>query len=712
MADVETYIRQGTPMNYALGIDDKSPRQVDTPPSPIPQHVAVCPLFTRKGPTDLQIVIGGTRDKLYGSESFDENSDYATHQTTVANACNSAANSVAIIRLKPADAGPNANMLLYADVLTDEIPQYVRLPDGSFQLDPITREPVVDTTKPAIQGYKISYGIDHLTTQDDFTNLYGAAKQGVGSQQSASGVASVRYPLIQWSAPYFGSYGNLYGARIWAPTDAGLMPVNRTILSGTGVYPFRLAFVSMDNASSTAKPVPTLYGERSIEFTLKPRTQDKNTNKNLSLKEAVTANYTDASDPTMPTWESPLTNTYVYDDNVKALLSMILAAEAPHATTTSDFTNAPTADDIWKVNPFTALSSYGVPYASTVVNGPAGGGLLMAETTDLWMSGGSDGTMSQASYEKLALDEIAKFGDANDPYSEILMYPVSDVYDSGFATANKRGLVQFIANRKDTMVNLSTHTTGSKPLTASERSSLAVMLRSYVQAYPESEYFGTPTCRATILGGSGYKLGSVWSAKGGIEGRLPLTVWLAGKAARYMGAGDQRWKSAYAFDGDPGNKIDTFSDIDVVFTPSTVRHRDWANGLTYPQVYDHKQAFIAGLHTVYSDDTSVLMGYFTVRACMFLEKIGYEAWRKFTGNERLTAGALESSVKKFIEDRVIGLFDDRYQIQARCYHTKLDEQRGYSFHTEVTIFAPNMPTVQTYYLTARRLSDYTASSTK
>ena len=708
MADVETYIRQGTPMNYALGIDDQSPRQVETPPSPIPQHVAVCPLFTKRGPTGLHIVIGGTRSKLYGEESFDENSIYATHQTVIANACNEAANSTGIIRLEPADAGPPANLLLYVDVLQEQLDEYERLPDGSYVLDDITRQPVVKTAA-SIAGVQLRWGVDFIDNKTDFTDKYGAATQEVGTMTNTAGDGSVKYPIMQFSAPDFGSYGNLYGIRLWAPTDAGIMPVNRTIMTQDGVYPFRMAFISSDNASSTALPVSSAYGEKSVEVTLKPRTQSKATNKNLSIKEAVVANYEDNSDPMLPDWPSPLTNTYVYENNVKAVLNLIYTAEAPYADANSDITNVqtPVADaaDIWLMNPLTAKSAANVPYKAVQVMGPTDDGLNMAESTDIWAQGGSDGTMDQASYEQLALTEIANFGDANHEYTEILMYPVSDLYDSGFTSENKRGLVQFIAQRKDVMVNLSTHTTGQKPLTASERSSLATVLRSYVKAYPESEYFGTPVCRATILGGSGYKLGSVWSAKGGIEGRLPLTVWLASKAARYMGAGDQKWKSPYAFDGDPGNIISDFNKIDVVFTPTNVRHKDWANGLTYPQVYDNKRAFIAGLHTVYGDDTSVLSGYFTVRACMFLEKIGYEAWRKFTGNERLTPGALEANVKKYIEERCTGMFDDRYIINAHCYHTKLDEQRGYSFHTRVTIYAPNMPTVQTYYLVARRISD-------
>lgn len=50
---------------------------------------------------------------------------------------------------------------------------------------------------------------------------------------------------------------------------------------------------------------------------------------------------------------------------------------------------------------------------------------------------------------------------------------------------------------------LGTHTVGDRELTASEEHSLAIALRTRLQMYPESDYFGTPVLRGMIVGRSG-----------------------------------------------------------------------------------------------------------------------------------------------------------------------------------------------------------------
>lgn len=703
-------IQSAMPRGIALGIDDQSARQVPLEPVSYPQHLAFVPLFTQKGVTVPEIVSGSTRDAMYGTESFNERGIYATHATVLSNVLNESANAQMICRLEPADAGPNANVMLYADVLETPLDEFERNVDGSIKLDVITRLPKVKTVNGIAAGLKIRFGLKTLSTKAEFAAKFAAADVEVGTMTNTAGEQSVLYPLWQGALPWFGDAGNLVGMRMWAPTDKGMNPINRNILSKDKVYPFRFAFVTTDNASKTPRTIDSAYGDSSIEFTFKPDVTAKTTGLRLSIQDALNDQYKDSSNPNVPEQHAPMSMTHVYEANVRQLLKRMMEVEKVYAGMNSDITATATGDDMWLMNPLSAVSSFGVPYTAIQLASGAEAGIRLTETADHFAMSGFDGTMTPATFDALAAEEIAKFGNPSHQYSEMMRYPVSDVYDTGYAGEHKRTLAQFIAERKDLFVTLSTHTVGEPVLSAAERSSIAVMLSGYLTSFPESEYYGTAACRGMVVGSSGFMLNRTWSKRSGNWGRLPLTLWMAGKAALYMGAGNGKWKTAYRFDSNPGNVIDNFEKIDVTFTPDSVRHKDWSNGMIYPQYFDTKQMFFAGLQTVYSDDTSILNGYLAVKACCYLEKIGYMAWRQYTGNETLKGNVLEDAVKRFVEDKCIDLFDDKFTIVARCYHTKLDTLRGYSFHTEITIYGENMTTVMTYNLVARRSSDLTTTA--
>ena len=126
----------------------------------------------------------------------------------------------------------------------------------------------------------------------------------------------------------------------------------------------------------------------------------------------------------------------------------------------------------------------------------------------------------------------------------------SIMYDAGFPLDVKLKLAYFISQRKDTMVVLGTHDVEDRTLTASEEHSIAIALRTRLRLFPESEYWGTPVTRAIIIGRSGLVRNSQYNK------RLPLTYELAVKAARYMGAGNGRWKNGAHFDGAPGSIVE------------------------------------------------------------------------------------------------------------------------------------------------------------
>jgi len=198
----------------------------------------------------------------------------------------------------------------------------------------------------------------------------------------------------------------------------------------------------------------------------------------------------------------------------------------------------------------------------------------------------------------------------------------SIIYDTGFPLATKYALCAFIAQRKDTFVVLSTHDVYDSILTASEEHSLAIALRTRLQMYPESDYFGTPVMRGMIVGRSARLRNSQYTK------HLPLSAEIAIKSARYMGAGIGRWKNGSHFDGAPGSVVDFMYDINITWVPTAVRNRNWDVGLNWVQSYDRRSYFFPALKTVYDNDTSVLNSYFTAEQLAAINNVPLKRIKK------------------------------------------------------------------------------------
>ncbi|MNL25729.1 hypothetical protein D3C87_1472180 [compost metagenome] len=246
---------------------------------------------------------------------------------------------------------------------------------------------------------------------------------------------------------------------------------------------------------------------------------------------------------------------------------------------------------------------------------------------------------------------------------------------------------------------LSTQDVSAKQNTPSEESSIAISLRTAARMYPESEVFGTPVCRAIVIGHSGYLINSKWTKL------TPLTIEFAAKSARYMGAGNGVWKSAQSFSISPANQVTMFRNVNASFKKVDVRSQDWENGLVWVQNYDRRSLFFPAFQTVYDDDSSILNSFFNMAIAVELEKIADRAWRDLTGIDGLTPGQFRARSDRLITQMAAGRFDGRVQIQVETFLTAADTQRGYSWSCNITMYGNNMMTVGTFTIIARRQED-------
>lgn len=693
-----TYFKNAAPQNVALGIDDQSIRQRRPDPEALPTHLPKFYIYAEDGPTSPELVVGNTMVSMYGQTSFDEKSPYFNHATLFLREINAQGNACMVERVRPDNAGPNATLRLSLDVLKTQVPVYERNPDdGSIVYDQFG-DPV--ETDDTIAGYKCFWVAEEITA------LPGTGADGFAAGTSRPGnqtdlvaqTQSVLYPVIDLRVPHFGKRGSNTGFRIWAPTVNSEPSVHDAILTSGKAYPFHVTCVRRADEFSTGVVQLTQSAEPYIVTTLKRDVENPVTERFIGIDNIFIDAYQMLGDEVYSDHYGPFGRVHVYQNNLDTLCTQFHEAEIPFIDPNShDFTAD--AEDRFLFNIISGHSSVGVNYHSFVMDNANPLAVVLSENSVVYARGGSDGTMDNAKFAKLVADGISEYANRLSPLMDLAKYPESIFYDSGFPLETKKQLFKFISVRKDTFVVMATHDVDARDLTASEETSIAQTLKTMGQLYPESEFYGTPVARAMIVGRSGEYQNSSYAKK------VPLSLDIARKAARYMGASDGVWKREFRFSRAPGSILEDFKNINIEFTPQAVRNKDWDNGLVWVQSYRRKSVFFPALKTIYDNDTSVLNSFITAMACVELQKVGDRAWREFSGSDDLTNGQLIELNNQFIADSVEGRFDGRFEIIPETEITASDEVNGFSWHHKIIIRAAGLKTVGVFTVEAQRLDD-------
>lgn len=687
-------IHSGVPRLYSTGKKDSSGAVVPVEPLAIPTHLPKIYIFAETGSLEPQLAVGGTRQSLYGKNTFDERSKYFSHTTVLSNVVNAQANMQMLQRVLPKNHGPKANIRLVADVLETNVKVYERMPDGTYKLDEDHQKiPTGETVKGVI--------VKFLAKKFDSAE-FGLGGLQPGIQQDGMN-QSIQYPLEDLEAPFFGELGNNSGIRNWAPVAIGTNPFDTRLLTVEKVYPYTRACMTRADAFSSGKLVETKTGETSITYTLKPGSYNRYTDKGLYLGDEFIKSYQDLTPaPGIPVLNGPFGKQHVYQSNIDELLELMYELEAPFVDQFSDITGTDVEDEKYMINLYGAHSSLNVPYTAVQLDYTGRDVVRMSGQSVFYASGAFDGTMNEDVLADLVAEEVEEYNNPNSPLMDMAYHVESIMYDSGFPLKTKKALCNFISIRKDTAVILGTHDVLGRTLTAAEESSLAISLRTQAQLFPESEVHGTPVCRAVIVGRSGELANSNYSK------RLPLTIELAHKAARYMGASNGRWKTGQSFSRagtTPGSIVELFRNINVTFTSDRVRNTDWANGLVWVQNYDRDRQFFPAFQTVYDDDTSVLNSFFTMMATVECEKAGFRSWLNWSGDDKTHSAEFKRDIEKEINDDLKDRFDNRYILIPEVSFTDADKARGYSWTTVIHIGAHGMKTANTLTIESHRFDD-------
>jgi len=715
-------ITNASPASILLGANDLGARTLPAQQVQVGQHVPLIFTFAKKG--TVKKTFGGGAEAIlqYGAETFNPDFPYYKHTNKLAALISGAGGSCVYKRLVPTDAGPKANVVTYVDVLQTNIPNYVRDSLGNKVIDPVTNAFIVDAVTPTVPGVRLKY-IAELST---VTTGTAAAKTGTMSV-TVAGVTtnSTMYPVLERRASEQGMHYNNLGISIESPTVSS---VDTALLTAAKALPYKLLLTERVDANSPGKVVPSLFGEPAVEFTLKPNVKHPVTKLSTALPTVFATNWFNETNPLMPTRYNDSEPLHVYTAELETVFALIMANEAAHITTVSqtwhdgltattlswfDFSSAvpaTLATEHYLINIFTGKAVSGANYftvemdTSTPTLTGTQREVHISRDTPVYMSGGADGTVTDAVLEQLVQVEMAKYLDPNSEYMDTAVNLETALYDSGFSVPTKDVLPNFIAVRKNTVVALGTRSylDGNRIMPLSEVRAIAVALKTRGKMFPESVYFGTPTGRMIIMAGD-FILHSDVSNQ-----RVPHTFDLAIKTTRMMGAGDFKWRAVHMFDHGTGAELSSGHSYQPEFIPAGVKPTLWNDGLVWAQPKFRQTYFIPAYQTIYGNDTSPMNSWVTACAVAALNTIADQSWREFSGTSGMSDVVFIETGTNYLHGRINGIFAGVCVVVPEVIIDAADAQRGYSWQVVFNLYTATMKTKMVAYTNVYRLNSLPA----
>ena len=698
------------PRSILHGVQDVSTRAQPRVKKPIPTDCPHFYLFTEKGPTLPSFVDSADFNTTYGPNSLEFRSKYFTHGVLGYNAMVSNGNLCMVQRLKPTDASPNAGLVLWLELTPGTIPQYIRDPlTGKYLLDANFNKQLDGTNTAAgftgrwyvtapqrknAAGVIITQAmIDQYNGGDTSVDIT-AVGNDFGNLSTKTSGAAVSYPIMELEVSNFGAYGNRAGVRLWTAKTTDNTPVDESVVNDNKSMMYRMQVVYKDDDASSPVVQETIRGSQYLEFSFKEGVIDRKFGRELWSDYLLTDGYNVSNNPTVNDVVGLFGRHHVYYNNITAVSAAIQTKEAlVDANVVDD------ADHLFMMNIFDGTNKDDVPYRTFTIKGPSDGGRYLNSTTTLYASGGSDGTMNNDTYDSCVAYQLTNYGNLEAKMLDALRYPVTTYLDTGFKLDTKKKMLNLIGKRKDIIALVCPFDFSVGAVDADTEYSISSALAAHARLQPESSEFGTPVIRAAIYGHSGRLINSAFKKQ------VPWIIDVATKIAKYMGAGDGKWKTQYAFDDPRNNRVDTMMNITIPYKDPNSRINDWALGVTTVQYSDESVLFTPGWPTCYPDSTSVLNNIINAYIICDLEKVCMRAWTQLAGNSQLTNGLFIEKSNAIIRKELSGKYDNRVVIVPETIFTDDDSDRGFSYSCKLNIYMGVAKTVGAYHIVTRRLSE-------
>ncbi len=699
-------VANSTPLNRFTGIQD-NPGEPIAPRAPeFPIHCPLVPFFAKKGTTEKVYLNAAERVLQYGTETFDRTSKFYNEFTLLSNKVIAAGNIHATVRIKPDDAPEPANVTIYMDYLSTEVPNYKRNSDGSYALDALG-DKIVDDVEPTIPGFRVKYFAKH--NPDGLTPGSSGILPGT---MTDGGTTSNMIPIMDVPAKYFGeAYSNL-GFKINPIVGTNL---KAKFLTDLKALPYEMSIYERPSVNATGAVLKTLSGGATTTVAFTKNAVHPYTEALLDVDLLFPHNWYNEDPSGTKIRYYDFDNIHFYYENLDNVLKQFIATEAAHVSSTPtewhdgvststldwfDFTNDNDISAEQHLLNWVTLKSSGrqinyfsVIKDSTVVTAPADmEEISIGGDSIIYLRGGGDGTISMTTAETFINALMLKYLDSDSEEMSLVMNKESGIYDVGLTLPAKKNLLNMIAVRPDTIVHLCTHQLeyADTPMTTDEEYAAAIALLARAEIFPESEVWATSVCRATIIMGSMEDIDSV------SKYRYTQNFELANILANYLGASNGKMKPLKALDVSRANTVLTLGkNYTPKFIPDSFKQTIWGKGVTYSEPYKINQRAFLAIRTIHNNEQSILTSPIALYANAVLCRIIDDAHKEFAGNEKDNNEVFANTMVKWMEDKALGVFDnDRYTVEFQVIFTENDLKNKYSYHVIGKIYGNVMKTAQ------------------
>lgn len=680
-------LKNGTPQAILHGVDDQSIPPLVLKPVTTPIHLPLSFTFASEGPENQAFRVSGDNAKaLYGRDIFALDSDFATFNTPFISMFNENANTQMMQRVVPDDAAA-ASIRVYIEMLKTDVPVFEREDDGSYKYGP-DKQPVQTGTVPGVT-FTLHTGMFSAES-----GLYKQGKTFEGSQTGSTGEKSRIFPIFDFPASSRGRRGNDRGFRLACLNAKTISAVDPDMVSSMGARTFSFQAIECQVPGLSPSIVRTLDGSTSLLCAFKPNAYYRGAKMKLDAEKILIPAYRNMNpEPGMPPVLSAFEGMHVYRSNLELCLNEV------KTVLNSEAAGAAGIEDIYMIDFLTGLDIDGNPYNGFIVDNGAQGGVVFSEKHNHYMTGGSDGTLTNEMFDQLVRKEMLTFGDGAVNYLDMLRYPCRFIWDSGYSMETKEALCNFMARRKDTVVGLTTHVFGRAANDMQTENSMKIALEAMLAANPESPKYGTAAFRGFVMGHSYLLHGSQW------EHRVPALYTLANYTSKYAGAGEGGFNPAARFDRGEFALVTEGYDINLSYKPLSTYSSDWEAGLINIRSFDEYRFFIPALYTVYPNDRSILNGYLNSIIAADLEGVAQRAWAEMSGSQSLTDGQIAKMVREKILAAVKDKYDNVVTIEVEPYFTDQDKSNGYSISVDIIMKGNVIKTVHQYTIVAKRRED-------
>ena len=354
---------------------------------------------------------------------------------------------------------------------------------------------------------------------------------------------------------------------------------------------------------------------------------------------------------------SPLKSVITYDEAIKALCQAMYAVEHPNNTSLVEVAGAM---PYRQMNPFTCTNHTGAPYEAIVTGQSTPWDLSGAVMATGGISPFLDDTGSLPAYAtEVALDDpfnlLASVKQPLTPKqaweitNELIAIDLNEYvagnetknytrnrqsffWDVGYTQAVKDAAGLVLASRKDIMVI--PDATVWEPGSSNKQTEIYSRFTGLVAAmrmYPESEVWGTATCRASI---------NMIEARVNDEptgDTFSMNLDLAYAYALFAGNAQGILKPAFAPDSGKNRVLRTMHTPNIEFEEDFIASENFKGGGITLRTLDTEQLYRPALVTVYINEDSVLKDQVTTFLCVCIEKICQDEWNNLSGDTSKTA---------------------------------------------------------------------------